>query len=249
VKGYFTSLGYNPWSGDAKQGSLANDFDGIEVNAELGDAAAFTVAGWQAWAANPTQSTPVLADWFGFLNRGVTACAIGNSDSHDVGDDAGYPRTYLKLTTGDDPGAATDAAIVDAIARQHAVVARGAFLKVATDAALVMGHTEPVTGAGPHTLHVTAQTAPWLSLDTVELYANGLLVASRPTTAPADGGAVWFDDAFEVSPAVDTWYVVLTRGSASGWPVFGGSPFAFTNPIYVDVAGDGFDAPGPVALP
>ncbi len=249
IKGYFTTLGFDAWGGEGNKGVLALDFDGVEVNASLGSASQFTPEGWAGWAGKPSTSVPVLADWFGFLNRGLPVCGIGNSDSHDVGDNAGYPRTYLRVPD-DAPGAVTDDQIVSAIHKQHAIVARGAFVEVTANGQTRMGHTELVDGsAGPVALRVVARVPSWLSLTTVELYANGLHVETRAATAPAEGSNVWFDDTFAVSPEVDAWYVVLVRGPTQGGPVFSGATYAFTNPIYVDVDGDGFTAPGPVALP
>lgn len=251
IKGYFTTLKWEPWSGTAGKGSLAQDFDALEVNTELGQATDFTPEGWARWAAGDA-TVPTLADWFGFLNRGKDVCGVGDSDAHDRGDDAGYPRTYLRVGHND-PAALTEQQVTQALAAQHAVVSRGAWLSVSVGDQHPMGHDEVVDGAGGVTFHVVAQVPPWLSLDTVEVYANGLLVDSRPALAPAADAAdptVWFDDDFTfTAPAQDTWYVFVTRGSSSGQPVFSGWPFAFTNPVYVDVDGGGFTAPGPVVLP
>lgn len=249
LKGYFVSLRLDPWSGVASKGTPAEDFDAIEVNAELGAAASYTGAGWAAWRVDSGSGVPVLADWFAMLNRGQTVAAVGNSDSHDVGDDAGWPRTYLRLGT-DAPGEVTDEAITQAIRDQRAIVSRGAFLHVLADGVRRMGHTELVdASAGVVSIAVQAEVPPWLRLDTVELYVNGLLVESRPTTAPAAGGTRWFDGVFEVAVAEDAWVVILTRGPALASPVFNGFTYAFTNPIYLDFDGGGITPPGPVDLP
>ncbi len=60
----------------------------------------------------------------------------------------------------------------------------------------------------------------------------------------ATGAVVRLDGAVTVSPAKDSWYVVVVRGSGSLAPVGDGAPYGYTNPIYVDVAGDGWTAPG-----
>jgi len=250
IKGYFTTLRYDAWASEPQAGILAEGFEAIEVNASVGSADQYTPAGWASWAGSPSDSIPVLADWFGMLNRGWPICGMGNSDSHDPGDDAGYPRTYLRVGHSD-PAALTDDAVKEAIRAQKATVARGAWLDVTVDGAPSMGHTEPVTVAAgaPAAIHVKAHVPPWLSLHTVELYANGLLVAEHLAEAPTDGGTLWFDDTLTWTPEGDAWIVVLTRGPTQGSPVFGGFTYAFTNPIYLDVDGDGFTAPGPVALP
>lgn len=249
LKGYFVALRLDPWSGEASKGTLAQGFDAIEVNAELGAADSYTGAGWEAWRVDSGSGVPVLADWFALLNRGQSVTAVGNSDSHDVGDDAGWPRTYLRLGT-DAPADVTDAAITQAIRDQRAIVSRGAFLHVLANGVRRMGHLEPVDASGgPVSIEVQAEAPPWLKLDTVELYVNGLLVESRPTTAPAAGGTRWFDGVFEVAAPKDSWVVVLTRGPAMASPVFNGFTYAFTNPIYLDADGGGLAPPGPVELP
>ena len=91
----------------------------------------------------PSDNIPVLADWFGMLNRGWPICAIGNSDSHDPGDDAGYPRTYLDVGHSD-PSALTDDAVKAAIRAQKAVISRGAWLDVTVDDGDVIWHSRNV---------------------------------------------------------------------------------------------------------
>ncbi|MCB9730843.1 MAG: CehA/McbA family metallohydrolase [Deltaproteobacteria bacterium] len=249
LKGYFVSLRVDPWTGLATKGVVAQDFDAIEVNAELGNAASYDGAGWAVWRADSSDGVPVLADWFAMLNRGDHVTAVGNSDSHDVGDDAGWPRTYLRLGT-DDPSQVTDAMVTEAIRAQHAIISRGAFLHVLANGVRRMGHTELVDASGgPVSISVQAEAPPWLALSTVELYVNGLLVESRDATAPPEGGTLWFDDTFTVPAPEDAWVVVVARGPAMGAPVFDGFTFAVTNPIYLDADGGGFTPPGPVELP
>jgi len=52
------------------------------------------------------------------------------------------------------------------------------------------------------------------------------------------------DGTITVKPARDSWYVVVVRGGGNLAPVDGGQPYAYTNPIYIDVGGDGWSAPG-----
>jgi hypothetical protein len=40
-------------------------------------------------------------------------------------------------------------------------------------------------------------------------------------------------------PKSDTYYVFVVKGEGSLEPVGKGSPFAYTNPVYVDADGDG----------
>src|SRR5207249_3325417 len=97
---------------------------------------------------------------------------------------------------------------------------------------------------------------------TFEVYANGLplgMVRTGPNAfAQQEGGSLAMaidasdgkdgvlrlDAQVTVTPARDTWYVVLVRGKKSLLPVWGDSPYAYTNPIYADVDGGGWSAPG-----
>jgi len=52
---------------------------------------------------------------------------------------------------------------------------------------------------------------------------------------------------FTVTPSVDSWYVVVVRttGSVTLWPVAPNKKsLSMTNPIFVDVDGNGFIPPG-----
>jgi hypothetical protein len=246
-KGYFAYLARNPSTGTSNF-EMGTDFDAVEVNGSLGSAGQYTAEGWAGWADTPNSSVPVLADWFGMLNRGEPICAVGNSDTHDLGDDAGYPRTYLRVTD-DSPATLTDEDIVGAIALQHAIVSRGFVVDLETNGSLQMGHSQVVNGSAdvPVALHIKVHAAPWLGTDAaVELYRNGLHLETRQADAPESGTLV-FEDTFALSPDQDSWYVFVIRGSGSGHPVFGGSPYAYTNPVYVDGDGDGaWTPPGPI---
>ncbi|TNF35812.1 MAG: hypothetical protein EP329_05855 [Deltaproteobacteria bacterium] len=247
LKGYFANLGLDPWAMTTKKGAIPEDWDAIEVNADLGDASDFTPEGWQALRDRDASSLPVLADWFGLLNSGRAVCGVANSDCHDPGDGCGWPRTYLRV--GGDPGLMTDDDVVHAVKSQHAVGSRGIWLTVTANGEPRMGIGELVDGASPVSLRVVAEAPAWVPVAQVELYANGLFVESRPAAAAAEGSVVRLDTTFTLSPERDTWYVVVARGIGPSQPVYQGSSFAFTNPVYVDVDGGGFTAPGPVPAP
>jgi hypothetical protein len=245
-KGYFAYLAREPVSGESNL-EMGTDFDAVEVNGSLGSWEQYTVEGWAGWSEKSDSTVPVLADWFGMLNRGEPICAVGNSDTHEVGDDAGYPRTYLRVID-DDPGALTDTEIIEAIARQHAVVSRGLVLELEVNGSLQMGHTQVVAESGdtPTALHVTVRAPEWLQpTASVQLYRNGLHLETRDAPAPMSGTLV-FDDTFTLTADKDSWFVVVVRSSGDGRPVFDGNPYAYANPIYVDFDGDGtWTPPGP----
>ncbi len=246
-KGYFAFVGRDPVSGESGL-EMATDFDAVEVNGSLGSWEQFTAEGWAEWAAKPNSSVPVLADWFGMLNLGEPICAVGNSDTHEVGDDAGYPRTYLRVLDSD-PGVVSDDDVVAAIDRQHAIISRGYVLEVSVNGAFQMGHTQVIAEDGdvPTALHVTVKAPEWLQpTASVQLYRNGLHLETREAPSPQSGTLV-FEDTFSLTADKDSWFVVVVRGSGNGKPVFKGNPYAYSNPIYVDFDGDGtWTPPGPI---
>jgi hypothetical protein len=91
------------------------------------------------------------------------------------------------------------------------------------------------------TLVVKVDAAPWVPIAEWRAYVNGELVHRAPIGA---GGEASLRLAFER----DAFVTVEVEGPAEGLyrdalPDF--VPFAFTNPIFVDVDGNGrFDAPG-----
>lgn len=258
-KGYFTWLGLDPATGLSTKAEtlLADGFDAVEVNAELGEPDLFVEemdSVLSQWSKTGQSRVPVLRDWFGLLQAGKTTCALGNSDSHNFNDGSGYPRTYLKVAL-DDPAALTDATVTNAIRAQKATVGRGIFVTLAVNGLSYMGHTEPVEIEPGNSLdlNVRVQAPDWVSVSTLEVYEKG-----RPLRLVQDLelGVVTADDTngsytvaapqlTQGAPALDwvatirtyptagTWYVVVVRGSGDGKPVFDGQPFAFTNPIYI----------------
>jgi hypothetical protein len=101
------------------------------------------------------------------------------------------------------------------------------------------------------------QAAPWIPVEEVRLYGNGQLVTRIPV--PPSDSVVRFDGAIELEPLTRDTYFVVEAGQQlpddprqqppSGDLVAIIAPgvvsLAFTNPIFVDVDGNGvFDPPG-----
>ncbi|NUN14582.1 MAG: CehA/McbA family metallohydrolase [Myxococcales bacterium] len=262
-KGYFTWLGLEPATATStKAGTpLADGFDAVEVNAELGEPSLFVPEMDDVlaeWSKSGKNRVPVLRDWFGLLQAGKNICALGNSDSHNFNDGSGYPRTYLRVGL-DEPASLTDTLVTSAIRAQKATVARGIFVTISVGGLSHMGSTEPVEVALGDSvdLSVRVQAPDWVTVGTLEVYEKGRplrlaphkdsavfvpdeLNGSYTIVAPklAEGlPALDWNAVVRVSPTGDSWYVVVVRGSGDGKPVFDGQPFGFTNPIYVKVKG------------
>lgn len=213
--------GLGPWS---------DDFDAIEVcNGGCGNG-----------------DRDALRDWFDFLSRGYRVCGSSGSDTHRPWG-IGSPRNFFPTPHG--PADLDPAELATAYHRQQVVVSTGPFVRFSVGG---RGLGETLTEAGPLTADVEVQAPSWLSFQDLRILRNGEPVFTLPAADWGSAeGAVRFRDAVDLpaSPA-DAWYVLEVRGTGSNWPVKGDTPYAVTNPVYVDVDGNGaFDAPLPRYVP
>ncbi len=213
----------------ADAGTWDWDFDAIEV-----------INGQRSPFLDPDdpRRTGVFEDWLSFLNHGHAITAVAVTDVH--GDDLpGAPRTYLDVGE-DDPTMVPEDALVDAMRGGHAVLSVGAFARVAIAGA---GPGDIVTierGTAILDLHIEA--LPAVDVSHVEVLVNCDEVLDLPTTDP--GGVVKLDTSVVLSLTQDAHVVVLGMGDGplpDGLPALEMArvPRFVTNPIWVDVDGDG----------
>lgn len=225
----------------------------------------------QSQAKYGSSDIPVLRDWFSMLNMGNHLCAMGNSDSHNRNDGVGYSRNFLRVGT-DKPSEVTFADLLAAVFAQRNVVSNGPFLRLMVkepDSPTFverMGHAEMVKPVGGDvTVDLTVTAASWVDVSRMEVYANGrplhlIEVAGvlLENEIPEDTDPLWVPiplpnttptdverlrTMVHLYPKVDTWYVFLVRGGQNLTPVGMGTPYAYTNPLYVDADGDGVFTP------
>jgi hypothetical protein len=272
LAGYFNYVKFDPTTGKAAKDFPMGGFEALEVNGDLGQPSDFLASNDAQIHQNATQNVPAgvptMRDWFALLNLGLPICALGNSDTHQRNGGTGYPRSYVFLGT-DDPRDATGAMLVAAIQSQQVSVSNGPFVTVTLD-----GHPQAQAGRGAPvavtgttaTLGVKIQAPSWVDVTEFEVYANGRPLSLLRTGAgkfqqrpdgeagsllampldPSDlqDAVVRLDGQVTVTPAKDSWYVVVVRGAKSLLPVNGGGPYGYTNPIYLDLGGDGWSPPG-----
>lgn len=268
---YFSFARFDPVTGlsHGTQEAMTDDFDMVEVKDSLGGPEQFlpeadpAISDQAKWGS---QDIPVLRDFFGLLNRGKTVCATGVSDAHDRNDGVGYSRTYLYLGT-DDPSQAESDLILDAVLAQKALVSNGPFIRLTVGDQNPLGHLEPVTSPEDDALVVDIQVlaASWMDVNRLEVYANGRPVRLQevagilleiehpkptdplfapiplPNTTPT--AVERLHTQVHLYPKQDTWYVFVVKGEGSLAPVGNGRPFAYTNPLYVDADGGGWNPP------
>ena len=90
---------------------------------------------------------------------------------------------------------------------------------------------------------ITVKAAPWISVDRVTLYVNGR--EAKRWTVPAGTAPMRFHETLDLTTPSDGYVVVRVDGDKSMTPVVGDGktftayPFALTNPVFLDVDGDG----------
>lgn len=227
---YFSYVGYNNSTGvaDNKPKEWSWKFHAIEVI--------------NSNSFNTALSTTV-EDWYSMLNRGFPMTAMGNSDSHRATtSECGYPRNMVMLGTND-PNKFTMKELSTTIKAQKVVVSGGAMIQFSASpdgnasSGKGLGETLTLTGDTVH-LHVKVEASPWVHINKLQLIANGKVVETKDIPQK-EGAVVRLDEVFQHKPDKDSWYLVMVTGTKSLSPVIPGSkPFAFTNPIYVDVDKD-----------
>ncbi|MCA9544828.1 MAG: CehA/McbA family metallohydrolase [Myxococcales bacterium] len=252
-----------PEAADPVSGLWDEGFNAMEIMNGFGQASFFGRARW--WLTMVGR---------GFTPTGTAVSDTHNQ----LKDQGGGPRTFVWVGEGNDAPATFDReAFVMAVNQGRAFGSGGPVLRVtaqAGEASATLGDTLRVQPGEPFTLRVEAEVPAWMSVDTVqvirdippappggeadqsplpiavevplslgeaEVVAEGTTrharrrgVAEIPLTADADG-----------------YLVVVVRGSSVMWPVMHSRsqrPIAFTNPIYLDADGGGYDHPPLAAM-
>jgi hypothetical protein len=228
--GYFNTGKLDSALGKFESDEFSFDFDAIEV-----------VNGFEL--DQPDVMERNLLEWFALLQLGRRYTALGNSDSHWLSREfVGYPRTYLRV--GDDePSQLNPSAVVQALKAGRAFVTNGPFVEARAGGA-GPGDLAQAEG-GKIGLEVSVRAAAWVDVTRAEAWVNGVRRAVVPVTRDAKE-ALRLTWQTELELDRDSWIVVVVHGERpleAVLPKVNAKPFAFTNPIWVDVDGDGsYDA-------
>ncbi len=172
-------------------------------------------------------------DWLHLLNRGLRITATGNSDSHDTGEEIGNPRTYFHVTRDSNgrnrdghPGIFSDRDLVDAFRSQRVTISTGPFLLLrvrdASKKEWHQGSLVPLPGSDDTktvTVVLDLRTAPWISVDTINIYANGEIIHSVPVDRSRAGQNSEYTVVRTFSVAKDVVLVAEAVSTHSMFPV------------------------------
>jgi hypothetical protein len=231
--GYFDLLAFDPASGAGTGAGYDARFDALEV--------------WNG--RNADARAQVLGDFFALLRAGRAVTPTADTDTHGVvGQEAGYPRTYVRVAD-DGHFDAWDAARAADFVRgikvlRDVVLTNGPMLRVTANGAPIGGVAR---GRKVH-VRVEVESAPWVVVDEVAIVrasaAGGEAPARKPVVGKLVAGALRASAAFELSAASDDAFVVVASGTRPMSPVLAGEgddvlPWAMTGAVWIDADGDG----------
>ena len=208
-------------------------------------------------AKKGTHSRNPIYQWMQLLNLGYRITGVVNTDAHYNYHDSGWLRNYIQSKT-DEPAEIKPLDVVHAAEAGHVIMTTGPFLEVSLqsgDAAPVVAGSSLRVGEGKHMLHVRVQCANWLDVNRVQVFVNGRAAKQwnftrREHAEMFSNEVVRFDQQIPIEVKEDAHIIVATIGEGVKLGRVMGSrfgelpPVAVSNPIFLDVDGDGFQANG-----
>jgi len=186
--------------------------------------------------------------WLQMLNQGDHILGTANTDAHSVGHQSGSIFNYVHL---DHPDIATldPWEIARAVKHGHVVMSNGPFMEVSISGALP-GDTVTVAPDAV-TVKIKVQQADWSRIDRVQLLVNGRQLATGSFTREKNPekfgkGVVQFEQTVTVPLKQDAHIIVVAAGEHEtianrvGGKYADNMPMAMSNPIFVDIDGNGF---------
>ena len=243
--GYFLTYNLDPEAAASAEAPFSMDFDVMEA-----------MNGVRLDEGNLKS----IENWFHFLNRGYHVRAVGASDAHGIdAGEPGYARTYV-IYDGPKGKDLDEAALVRAIKEGRSFVSTGPIVSVLVNRRGTLGDLIPIKGGGTLgdlvqakggrvKVDIRVSGAPWLDVSEVRLIVNGMRQEPLPMELEA-GGTLKFKDRALLELEKDAWIAVEVKGRPSLYPVIqqrtGATdaegavvPYALTNPVFVDVDGNG----------
>ncbi len=236
--GYFSSYNLDPESAARADKGFDLSFDAVEViNGSSADA----------------ENSDSIKDWLHLLNRGHYFPLVASSDSHGIDKrEPGYFRTYV-LYNGKRGKNFDERTLIQAIKKGRSFGSNGPFVHLKINDLYSYGETL-TDKDGEIDIQIRLQSAPWVSPHEVRLLVNGKRTRGFPV-AKTKGKATDVTKKLKMKLTQDAYIIAEVTGQSSLYPVtqhksYTGlskdaiMPFALTNPVFVDVDGNGrFDPP------
>jgi hypothetical protein len=178
-------------------------------------------------SADGTVAWPgVVDDWFNLLNLGYRFVGVGTGDSHTGFDEPGQFRTMVYV--GVDEAQRVDSRrVVDGLRSRRVVATNGPLIDfwVNDPVSGVMGQTVR-DDDGTVRLGYSLTSAPWISVERLHIYRNGVIALKREIDPDRDLAADPLREEVELELArdgqgnpIDSWFVIEVIGYRSMHPV------------------------------
>ena len=206
----------------------------------------------EEYSGKPQNNT--VFNWLQLLNQGHKIYGVVNTDAHYNFHGSGGYRNWIQSTT-DDPAKIDILEMVHASEQGRLVMSNGPFLEVyakeaGADSRVTCGQSLTAKSKTVE-LSIQVQCPNWFDIDRVFVLANGRIVAgydyTREKHPDAFGNTVKkFDRTVKLELERDAHLIVVAAGEKSllgpvAGPEYGKQPpTAVSNPIFIDIAGDGF---------
>jgi len=236
--GYFNNFQLDPESAAFALADLDLSFDLLEV-----------MNGSTPYSSNEA----AIKDWLNLLNRGYFFPAVGSSDVHGIDRvEPGYSRTYLAYS-GQKSGRLDWAALLQALKKGRSFVSNGPLVEFRINGKHMSGDTFTAK-SGKVKVRIKVWSAPWIEVSEVRLIVNGERTVKRPVNVKA-AGAVKFKENLSLALTKDSYVILEVVGRKTLYPVHqeqqrsgrikdAAVPYALTNPVFIDLDGNGvFDPP------
>ena len=194
-----------------------------------------------------------IMDWLHLINRGLYFPIVGSSDSHTIArGEPGYSRTYIYYNGEKGQNLDVDA-LLDAVKKGHSFLSNGPIVDYTINNTHIPGDSFTAKD-GKAAVRIQVQCTPWVSISEVRLIINGERKLILPVTADTKS-IIQFSEEIGLTLSEDSYIAVEVLGKQSLFPVLQSRsssgllenatlPYALTNPIFIDVDGNGqFDAP------
>jgi predicted metal-dependent phosphoesterase TrpH len=224
AKGPHSVFGLNRASGDrANEAEFA--FDGMElVNSGVA----------------PADPLLLFSEWFALLNRGETITAVGSSDSHTVEGMVGEGRTYLRCEAAE-PAKINLEEIFQTFREGDSTISLGIFTEVTVNGSFSTGDTvSKLLDKVNVTLRVASSS--WVRPRQAIIFVNGKRVDEMKVPTQADLPTDHKLNFVLPKPRYDAHLVCVVLGEGvktPWWPTKNKHTLGATNPVYLDVDGDG----------
>ena len=202
-------------------------------------------------------------DWFSLLKQGFHKSGTAVADSHRVIlENAGFPVSFVASST-DHPGAIDEDELTESVKAMRLVGTTGPFIRftVKGDRGRRAGLGETVAATGRKVrVKLRVEAAPWIPVEEVRIFATGELIERLAVPRSKVLGRVKrFDRTVPLAGIHADAFLTVEAGVAideEGNPLSPHLvklvqkiepdivPLGFTNPIFVDRDGDGYEPPG-----